>query len=333
MAPGRGVDPGIDILVVSVPGTLGWVTGARELAAAFTRTGARTAHIEAPPPRQVRTLMLTDLVQASAARKAALVGAGEHRPDAIVYCSTTAALLWDRPGVVWLDATAAENRPGRHGWWQRPLERRRLARAPFVLTWSEAALDGFDGPHGEQVVIPVPVQASGPIDAPRDLAAVAYAADPEKRRLELLLDFWRRARREDETLVVAGIERPDEPGVRFAGRVGAEEYRALLRRARLFVAAPRREEYGIAALEALADGARLVTTPAAGAYPALALARSLDPRLVGEDLVPAIRTALDAPPDGYAARAAQLLAPYRRDAVSATLSQRVLPTLLPGWRG
>jgi hypothetical protein len=331
-APEMAVDPGIDILVVSVAGTLGWQTGARELTAALQRTGARTVHVEAEPPRDVRTFMLTDLLQASAARKAALVGAAAHRPDAIVYCSTTAALLWSRPGSIWLDATAASNRPGRHGLWQRPLERRRLARAPFVLTWSPAALDGFDSPHGKQVVIPVPVEPSGPIDAPRDLAALAYAADPQKRRLDLLLDSWRRARRDGETLHVAGIERPDEPGVRFLGRIAPREYRALLRRARAFVTAPRREEYGIAALEALADGAQLVSTPAAGAYPALALARTLDPRLVGDDLAPAIRTALDAPREGYAAHAAQLLAPYRREAVSATLSERVLPVLLPGWR-
>jgi glycosyltransferase involved in cell wall biosynthesis len=326
-------DPGIDILVVSVAGTLGWRAGARELTAAFERTGASTVHVETDPPREIRTFMLTDLVQASAARKAALVAAAAHRPEAIVYCSTTAALLWDRPGAVWLDATAAANRPGRHGWWQRPLERRRLARAPFVLTWSPAALDGFDGPHGEQVVVPVPVEPSGPADGPRDLDALAYVADPAKRRLELLLESWRRARRAGETLVVAGIDRADEAGVRFLGRVAPEEYRALLRRARAFVTAPRREEYGIAALEALADGAQLVTTPAIGAYPALDLARTLDPRLVREDLVPAIRAALDSPLDGYAMRAAQLLAPYRRAAVSATLSERVLPILLPGWRG
>jgi glycosyltransferase involved in cell wall biosynthesis len=326
-------DPGIDILVVSVAGTLGWRAGARELAAAFERTGASTVHVEADPPREIRTFMLTDLAQASAARKVALVAAAAHRPEAIVYCSTTAALLWDRPGAVWLDATAAANRPGRHGFWQRPLERRRLARAPFVLTWSPAALDGFDGPHGEQVVVPVPVEPSGPSDGPRDLDALAYVADPAKRRLELLLESWRRARRAGETLVVAGIDRADEAGVRFLGRVAPDDYRSLLRRARAFVSAPRREEYGIAALEALADGAQLVTTPADGAYPALALARTLDPRLVGEDLVPAIRAALDSPLDGYAMRAAQLLAPYRRAAVSATLSERVLPILLPGWRG
>ena len=50
------------------------------------------------------------------------------------------------------------------------------------------------------------------------------------------------------------------PGVRFAGTLRRVEYRALVRRARVFVTAPRREDYGIAQLEALADGAQLVTT-------------------------------------------------------------------------
>ena len=63
----------------------------------------------------------------------------------------------------------------------------------------------------------------------------------------------------------------------------ATTYRALLRRARVFVTAPRREDYGIAQLEALADGCMLVTTPSPGPYAALPLARELDPRLVGED--------------------------------------------------
>ena len=75
----------------------------------------------------------------------------------------------------------------------------------------------------------------------------------------------------------------------------------------------------------------LVTTPAPGPYPALALARELDPRLVAEDLAPALRAALDDPAPGYAARAAELVAPFSRDAVTATLSQHVLPRLLPGW--
>jgi glycosyltransferase involved in cell wall biosynthesis len=119
--------------------------------------------------------------------------------------------------------------------------------------------------------------------------------------------------------------------VKIAGRMAPADYRALLRRARVFVAAPRREDYGIAPLEALADGCMLVTTPAPGPYPALDIARQLDCRLVAEDLVPALRAALDDPPPMYAERAAELVAPFSRQAVDRTVAQEVLPRLLTTW--
>src|SRR6185312_3341838 len=163
----------------------------------------------------------------------------------------------------------------------------------------------------------------------RDVAALAYAADARKKGLARILDAWTRARRPGETLLVAGQHAgPLGDGAEGTGLLAPADYRALLRRARVFVAAPRHEDYGIAQLEALADGCRLVSAPASGPYPALALARALDPHLVSDDLAFAIRTALDAPPDDYAERAAGLLAPYRRAAFEATVRERVLPALL-----
>src|SRR5579875_3157409 len=304
----------VDVLVVSVAGTIGWTRGARELTDGLARAGARVVQIEAARPRDVRTLMLTDLREAYAARRAARRGVAEHAPRAVVYCSTTSALLWPRAGAVCLDATMAVNRRGRHGLWQRPVERRRLAQAPVVLGWTAQAFEGaWDVLRDEPIVVRLPVEPSAPpgaASAPRDLAAVAYVADPVKRRLELTLEAWRRARRDGETLVVAGVDGAEEPGISFAGRLEGGAFRALLRRAEVFLATPREEEYGIAALEALADGAQLVTTPVSvGAYPALALASELDPRLVAEDaqsLAVALRTALDDPRPGYAEAAAEL---------------------------
>jgi glycosyltransferase involved in cell wall biosynthesis len=329
-----GPDGATDVLIVSVGATTGWRAAARELGAAFERAGARTVTVDTGPVREVRTFMLTDLVQALAARRAAARGIARYEPRLVVYCSITAALLWPQPGAIWLDAIAAENRPGRHGVWQRMVEQRRLARAPLVLTMAPHSLAPLAaGARPDSVVVPVAVQSSGRAGAVsvRDIDVVAYAADPVKRRLDFLLETWRRARRGDETLVVTGIDRAtDVPGVRFTGRVPPDEFRALLRRARVFVAASRREDFGIAQLEALADGAMLVATPAPGPYPALRLARELDPRLVAEDLAPALRAALDDPAPGYAARAAELVAPFSRDAVTATLSQHVVPRLLPG---
>jgi hypothetical protein len=328
-----GPAAGADVLIVSVGATTGWRAAARELGSAFERAGAGVATVDTGPVPEVRTFMLTDLVQARAARAAAARGIAEHRPRAVVYCSMTAALLWPQPGVIWLDAIAAENRPGRHGLWQRVVERRRLAAAPLLLTMAPSSLAPLgDRPHPEAIVVPVAVQASGPAPAVRDVDVLAYTADPVKRRLDFILAAWQRARRDGETLVVTGIDRGDQvPGVRFTGRLAPDEYRALVRRSRVFVAAPRREDFGIAQLEALADGAMLVTTPAPGPYTALGLARRLDSRLVSEDLAPALRTALDDPVAGYAEQAAALVAPFSREAVTATVSKHVLPRLLPGW--
>ncbi len=187
-------------------------------------------------------------------------------------------------------------------------------------------------PPAPAVVLPVPVEPSAATATPsaaRDVAALAYAADARKKGLDRILAAWAQARRPDETLLVAG--QPAGPlgeGAEGTGLLAPDDYRALLRRTRVFVAAPRHEDFGIAQLEALADGCRLVSAPAGGPYPALALARALDPRSVSEDLAAAIRAALDAPPDGYAARAAALLAPYRREAFAATVRERVLPVLL-----
>ena len=322
---------GADVLVVSLGTTSGWRAGADELVAAIDRAGARVEMVTAAAVPAVRTFALTDLAEALASRRAAAAGIAAFAPAAVIYCSITAALLWPAPGAIWLDSTARENRPGRHGIWQRSMERRRLAQARLVMPMSVGAVAPLRYPSAEPVVVPVPVEPSGPLltGAARDVSALAYTGDPVKRRLDLILAAWARARREGETLVVAGTG-PHEPaeGVEFAGRLAPAEYRALLRRARVFVAAPRREDYGIAALEALVDGCMLVSTPSPGPYVALALARALDPRLVSDDLVRAIRTALDDPSAGYHLRAAELLAPFRRAAVDRTVANAVLPRLM-----
>jgi glycosyltransferase involved in cell wall biosynthesis len=325
-----------DILIVSGGNTSGWRAAAAELADSIARAGATVATVTADPSPHVRTFALTDYVQARAARRACLRGIAAHEPRAIIYFSITAALLWPRPGTISLDSIAAENRPGRHGVWQRPLERRRLAQAPLVLAWSEHSLDPLSGPHGPTLILPVPVAGELAVNGgrgDRDIEAVVYAGDPVKRRLSYVLDSWSKVRRPGETLVVTGVEELESPleGVRVAGRLAPDEFRALLARARLFLAAPLREDYGIAALEALVAGCRLVTTPAPGPYPALEIARALDPRLVSDDLAGALRIGLDDPVSDYAMRAAELLAPFTRDAVDRKVAGDVLPRLLPGF--
>ncbi len=321
-----------DVLVVSLGSTAGLRAADDELAGALRRAGAHVELAAARAPRELRTFALTDLAWARAARVAARAGIAAHAPRAVVYSTTTAALLWPRPGAIRFDATAAANRPGRHGIWQRPLEARRLAAATLLLPWDDRSLAGAPRPHAPAVTVPVAVEPSPATGGARDIAAVTYAANPEKKGLARVLAAWSQARSGDEQLVVAGadLRLGDVPGVQVAGRLAPAEYRALLRRARVFVTAPRREDYGIAQLEALADGCVLVTTAAPGPYAALPLARALDARLVSDDagLAAALRLALDAPAADYAARATAALVPFSRAAVDELVRDELLPRLL-----
>lgn len=309
----------VDVLIVSAGSTAGWRAADAELAAAIERAGAAVAVATAERRRDVRTFALTDLVWARAARAAARHGLEEHEPRAVVYGSMTAALLWPRPGAIRYDSLPGENRPGRHGIWQRPVARRRARQAPLLVPAS---------PGQPGLVVPIPVEPSGPAAPERDIDALVYAADPVKRRLELVLDAWAAARRDGERLVVAGPGREPRDGVTYASELSPEDYRALVRRAKVFLAAPRREDYGVAPLEALADGCVVVTTPSPGPYPARELVRALDPRLVTDDLAAGIRRALDDPPADWPARALEALAPFRRAAVDRVVAEQLLPRLL-----
>jgi hypothetical protein len=342
--------PPADVLLVSLGSTAGLRAADDALAESMRRAGASVEVAVARPVREWRTMAAIELAWALSARRAA-AASGEAR--AVIYSASTAALLAPRPGAIRFDAPAAGNRPGRHGLWQRPVERRRLREASLLVPWSTGGLDEAPSPHADAVVVPVPVAASGP-SGDRDIAAITYGAHPEKKGLDRVLAAWARAHREGEELVVAGLteatwrgraadgrgepaagrgesaagrgHRAAPPGVRFTGMLSRDAYRGLLRRSRVFVTAPRREDYGIAQLEALADGCVLVTTPAPGPYAALPLARELDPRLVAGELT--IRTALDDPAPGYAERAAELLRPWRPAEVDRVVADVLLPRLL-----
>jgi hypothetical protein len=338
----------VDVLIVSLGSTAGLRRADEELRVSLERAGALVVVAQALPPRALPTLMLTDLGWARAARAATLrtlARLESGAPRAIVYSSTTAALLWPRPGAIRFDAPSAGNRPGRHGLWQRPLERRRLNEATLLLPWSEGALDELPSPPpaDRALVLPVAAEPSGAPEPVRDIAAITYAANPSKKGLDRVLAAWRwvRAQRPAELgeellvagasgreLASAGLSLDRQEGVRVVGSLPQPEYRALLRRARAFVCAPRREDHGLAQLEALADGCQLVTTPAPGPYAVLSIARALDPRLVNEDLAAALRAALEDPLDGYAERAAAALAPFRREAVDRLVAEQLIARLL-----
>ena len=106
----------VDVLIVSLGSTEGLRRADDELQDSLRRAGASVAIARPFPPAEIPTLMLTDLVWAHAAREAAekiLEQQRRYPARSVIYSSTTAALLWPRPGAIRFDATSAGNRPGR----------------------------------------------------------------------------------------------------------------------------------------------------------------------------------------------------------------------------
>jgi glycosyltransferase involved in cell wall biosynthesis len=200
------------------------------------------------------------------------------------------------------------------------------------------------------VVVSPPVEPSGPAAEEREQVAVAYVPDPKAKGLDVLVAGWAAAAVPDARLEVYGLDPdwarshlrrsgvPEPATLDLRGTVPAAEFRARLRRAHAYVAGARWEDWGQAPLEALADGALLATVPSGGPYEGLRLARRLDPGVVasaidGAALAPAIRAAFDMPDErvhAYREQAAELMRPFRSEAVQETVTNELLPALLEG---
>jgi Glycosyl transferases group 1 len=343
-----------DILLLSLGTTLGWRAADAVFVDQLQRAGASvvatTVRIGATG-RLRRAYPVTDLVEAFAARRALRAALRLERPRALVISSTTAAMLAGVDGLpyaVRLDAPARLNRPGVQNAGLHALERRALARARLVLPWSRAALDALPPGASRAIVVPPPVVPSGDATAEREPLAVAYTPDVKAKGLDIVCAAWAEAAFEDARLLVFGVERdraiahlqrvgvPLPAGIEFLGKTPPAEFRAALRRARAYVGGARWEDFGMAPLEALADGAPLVTVPSGGPFEALAMARRLAPELVAdavaaEPLAAALRVAFEMPPselERYRAEAARLIEPFRPEAVQRAVKEEVLPVLL-----
>lgn len=342
-----------DLLLVSLGTTLGWRLADRlflEGAAAAGASAAAVAVGQGAAGRLRRGYPVNDLVEAVAARRAVQQAVERLRPRAVVYSSTTAAMLapaLDVPFAVRLDGPAALNRPGPLNAPVRALEHAALARARLVLPWSEPARAALPEGSAQSVVLPPPVESSGAHEGDEPLA-VAYVPDPKAKGLDVAVGAWAQAAVEGARLEVFAVEPeraerhlrrhgltlPASATVR--GVVSPAEFRSALRRARVMVAGARWEDFGQAPLEALADGALLATVPTPGPFAALPLARELEPRLVATELsatalARCVRAAFALAPERAEAlrtRSAELLAPLRADAVVGRLRDEVLPRLL-----
>lgn len=341
--------PGVDIALVSLGTTPGLRRSDEAFAALVERAGASCAIVPVrigASGRLRRHPAVTDLVEALAARRSAR----GIEARAVVYSSITAALLQpegaaDVPYGIRFDATAALNRPGLAGAWQRRRERGVLERARLLMPVSLGAEEAVAAVERPRVRVPIPIERVERV-AERNIDAVAYASYPRKRGLEVLCAAWAEAA-PGARLVIGGADRAkglawlrrnrvaEPPGVEWAGELPREEWLDRVRRARLYLNASRWEDFGIAPMEALAAGTPLATVPTPGSFEALPLARELDPRLIAADATPdalavAIRAGFaltDAERAAYAARAEELLKPYREEAIAKVVADRVLPEL------
>jgi len=291
-----------------------------------------------------RQITVIDAVEGLAARRAQRATAGAR---ALIVSSATTSLLLARPRVPWavrFDSPTALNRTGVSGLWQRTRERQVFAAADLLLPWGEAAAEAALPVAGgtPMVRLPVPIEVPGTTGARRS-GAVAYSGWMFKRGLDVLCEAWAQAA-PGERLTIGGCDRAtgvawlarqgvaEPPGIEWAGELPRDAWLERVAAARVFVNASRREDHGLAQLEALALGTPLVTVPSPGAYEALPIARRLAPGLVAADmsaaaLATAITAGLTMRDPTYAVRAAVALEPYRRDRVLAVVRDEVLPAL------
>lgn len=341
----------VDIAIVSVGTTMGWRRGDEALAEHIEAAGysCELRPMRLGPARHLQKAMwATDLVQAVACRRAA---AGVDA-RAVIYSSITAALLQPprRPHAIRFDTIATLSRPGIGGAWQRRREPEVLARADLLLPWSDAAADAAAAVakrRPPQLMLPCDIEVSAePADDAPD--ATAYAANPDKRGLDMLCEAWTLGAPADARLVIGGIDEASAarwlaargmapaPGIEFAGAIPRERWTALVAGSRVYVSAARFEDWGVAQMEALAAGTPLVTIPTPGPNVALPIARRLAPELVaaqssGLSLAEALRRGLamgDEQRARYADAARQALEPYSRAALQSVVASRVLPALL-----
>jgi glycosyltransferase involved in cell wall biosynthesis len=348
----------IDVLLVSPGTTAGWRRADGELAGILEELGLSviTCTSDYGLARHFRrSVLTTDLAEAAAMRRATTKALERHQPSAIIFSSPQAAMLQPRArlerAAIRFDLPATVNRQGFGSALLHALERRAARRVRALLPWGlEVHRDALDLAGGNPVVpLPIAIDAPARSRPDREPVALTYAGNPGKKGLDIVAEAWSRGAPDGWRLVVTGID-PDggrsflkrrgvdiRGDVEWAGALEPDRYLELLGRASLFLSASRYEDYGLAQLEALAQGALLVTCPSEGRFEALGIQRELDPRLVATDCSPgalarAVSVALSLSTEARLSlqkRARMHLQPHSREEVKRRLEEQVLPLLLP----
>jgi glycosyltransferase involved in cell wall biosynthesis len=344
-----------DVLLVSLGTTPGWRVADRKLIQQLEAAGATTEAVaigRGQADRLRRGYPLNDFVEMHAARRTVRTAVERLEPRALIVSSTTAAMLLPAlpvPYAIRFDAPARLNRPGARNALLPVLERRAMSRALLTIPYSVAGAEALPEGAARAIVVSPPIDPSAAeLPSEREPLAVAYVPDPKAKGLDVLVGGWAQAAVEGARLAVYGLDpdwaishlrrtgTPVPASLELPGMVPAAEFRAALRRARVFVHGARWEDWGQAPLEALADGALLASVPSGGPYEGGRLGRRLDPALVADRidaaaLAPAIRAAFEMPGErvrAYRERAAELLRPYRSEAVQEIVSRELVPALL-----
>lgn len=336
-----------EVVFVGLGTTGGWRHADRRLAEALV---ARGVHLRAAWPRLDRLEAVArrapaptrDLLQALAMRH--VLGRLVRDSTDLVVVSSSIGLLLASDGVAprmvaWLDAPVYACRPGRRNGVIRWLERRSAPRVAGIAMQTLRSIEDvertFSMLDGPVLGLPVPVVERGPAPVERDAFGLIYAGNPWKKGLDLAVRAWGAAGA-SAPLKVTGISRADgteflrdvgcpvPSTVEWLGRVPVEEHRRLSRTASVYLSCSRREEYGNSQLEALVDGAVLVSGPCQSTAEPRALALALEPGFVSDDEGAGLESALGrglsigrSERVAYQARAQALLEPYSQAAFDA----------------
>ncbi len=353
--------PGLNVVLVSSGTTLGQVVSDIEFEGMLTDAQVQVTRITPNFPRfaqRVDIIQLIDLVEAWTLAKTLRRYLRQNHPDAIIFATTTATLLQPkavlRRSVLRFDALACENRTGHFSGISRRLERRAQRYVRGLMPWSSTLSPGlgrvaFLDRAAIVIAMPPPLYPTILDDTARQRGRVlCYASNPRKKGLDTMVRAWAELDRpRPATLVVVGVEPArakkflhnrgiDVPGgVEFHGNLSQAAFHDQLRRADVYLAASRYEDFGIAQLEAVNLGAVLVTTNSGGPFEARAMLQTVDPALIADQptassLASSMKYALDmsAPARAECVRECRtMLDPFMRNVLVDRIKSKLRPVL------